>query len=338
MKRPRIIILSIIVLIIFGAVLVVLDWHEVRQVIGQADWEMTFFALLFTALSYFFMSYSYFLVNRIFGIQIKPLDIFQIGYVSVTLNNLLAFLGAAGHSLRIMLMKQKGVDAEQTLAASIFHSHFHNLIMFCLLPVGIIYLIVHHSVTGSSVEGLGVTAGILLIFVVIGTSIVFSRTFRLAILSVINKLILLIIRKNIETSLASFDNSMRLGVAAILKRPIMIAPVLSLMIVDWSSSLAALWFCFYALGESLLLGVLIAGFAVGITVGNISMIPGGLGVQEASMAGVYSLLGVSFNVAALAAILFRVVMDFIPFLISLLFYRHLLQQSIGGLDARGKTG
>jgi uncharacterized membrane protein YbhN (UPF0104 family) len=57
---------------------------------------------------------------------------------------------------------------------------------------------------------------------------------------------------------------------------------------------------------------------------HLFMVPGGFGVQEASMAGIYALLGVSFEMAVLASILFRVVYDFTPFLISLFFYRHLL--------------
>jgi uncharacterized membrane protein YbhN (UPF0104 family) len=54
------------------------------------------------------------------------------------------------------------------------------------------------------------------------------------------------------------------------------------------------------------------------------MVPGGFGVQETSMAGIYALLGVSFERALLAAILFRVIVDFIPFFISLVIYRRLL--------------
>ena len=74
------------------------------------------------------------------------------------------------------------------------------------------------------------------------------------------------------------------------------------------------------------MGVLITGFAVGITVGVLSLVPGGLGVQELSMAGIYSLLGVPFAQAVLVASLFRVVYYFIPFVMSLSFYRRLLRE------------
>jgi uncharacterized membrane protein YbhN (UPF0104 family) len=47
------------------------------------------------------------------------------------------------------------------------------------------------------------------------------------------------------------------------------------------------------------------------------MIPGGLGIQEGSMAGIFSLLGTPFEQAILASILFRVIYYIFPYLISL---------------------
>jgi uncharacterized membrane protein YbhN (UPF0104 family) len=45
------------------------------------------------------------------------------------------------------------------------------------------------------------------------------------------------------------------------------------------------------------------------------------------MAGIYALLGVPISSAVLAAILFRIVYYFLPFLASLGFYRRLLRES-----------
>ncbi|MGB3681320.1 MAG: flippase-like domain-containing protein, partial [Rubrobacteraceae bacterium] len=98
---------------------------------------------------------------------------------------------------------------------------------------------------------------------------------------------------------------------------------------DWGASIATLWFCFAALGQPVSPGILIAGFAVGVTVGMLSMVPGGLGVQEGSMAATYALFGVPLGQAALAAVLFRLVYYIVPFLVSLAFYRRLLRE-VGG--------
>jgi uncharacterized protein (TIRG00374 family) len=98
------------------------------------------------------------------------------------------------------------------------------------------------------------------------------------------------------------------------------------MLANLVFTLASLWFCFDAIGNPLGLGVLVTGFVIGISAGTLSMVPGGLGVQEASMAGMYALFGVPFAQAVLASVLFRVVYDFVPFLASLAVYRSLLRQ------------
>jgi uncharacterized protein (TIRG00374 family) len=102
--------------------------------------------------------------------------------------------------------------------------------------------------------------------------------------------------------------------------------LVGLTVADRTCSVAALWFCFDALGDPISLGVLLTGFSMGVTAGVLSMVPGGLGVQEGSMASVYALLGVSLQQAALAAILFRVVYYLIPYLASLGLYWRLLRQ------------
>jgi len=229
-KGQRAIILGIIIVVLLGVLLVALDWHNVRQLAGKANWKLSLFALLFVAITYLCLSYGFVVVNRVFGIRMKQRELFQIGYVSTTLNNVLAFLGAAGHSLRVMVMQRKGIKPEQALAASVFHSHLHNLVMFCLLPIGIIYMLIHHSVSGTSAVGLGLATGVLLLLVVVATVIVFVGSFRLVVLRMLNRVFHLVTRKSFESSLSTFDKSMTLGVAAIKNRPLVLVPVLALVL------------------------------------------------------------------------------------------------------------
>jgi len=100
-----------------------------------------------------------------------------------------------------------------------------------------------------------------------------------------------------------------------------------LIIGDVAAMIAGLSFCFKALGIPVHLGVLITGFNFGITLTVISFIPGDLGVQEASIAGVLAIFGVPFSQGVLAAILFRVLYYFVPFIFSLGFYWSLLKET-----------
>ncbi|HAI08542.1 MAG: hypothetical protein CL702_07565 [Chloroflexi bacterium] len=75
-------------------------------------------------------------------------------------------------------------------------------------------------------------------------------------------------------------------------------------------------------------GVVVTGFAVGVAAGVMSMVPGGLGVQEGSMAGAYHLLGVPLEQGVLVSFLFRLVYYMVPFGVSLLFYRNVLRERV----------
>ena len=74
--------------------------------------------------------------------------------------------------------------------------------------------------------------------------------------------------------------------------------------------------------------MVVTGFAVGVAAGVMSMVPGGLGVQEGSMAGAYHLLGVPLEQGVLVSFLFRLVYYMVPFGVSLLFYRNVLRARV----------
>ena len=74
--------------------------------------------------------------------------------------------------------------------------------------------------------------------------------------------------------------------------------------------------------------MLLAGYGIGLAIGMVSLIPGGLGVQEGSMAGVYAFLGIPLSDAVAVATLFRAVHFFVPFLASLILYREMVRRGV----------
>lgn len=144
-------------------------------------------------------------------------------------------------------------------------------------------------------------------------------------LSLLIGFILVYLSFHLYQALLRFEETMTRGVSLVGKRPAVLTLLLFLALADWASTVFALWFCFYTLWHAISIGNLITGFSLGITAGFVSFIPGGLGVQEGSMAGLYALLGEPLETAILAAILFRMIYYFLPFFISLGFYRRLLQ-------------
>jgi uncharacterized protein (TIRG00374 family) len=322
--------LGIILLIVtVGAVVVILDWHQVVQVLGRADWKLILPALLFTAISYSCLSYTFVLVNRAFGICVSRRDLFEISLVTVIINHLLTTGGAAGFGMRLLMLRQRGAEVQDITAASLFHIYLDGLGMLALLPMGLAYLLLNRPFSPTTTIAIWVVVGLLTAFFLLASALVLIPSLRAWVLRTASKLVHSILHRDIGSSIGEFDTSMTQGVAAIRQQPLLAVWLVVLTIFDWTASMAALWFCFDALGDPIAFEVLAAGFTIGLTAGALSMVPGGLGVQEGSMAGIYALLGAPFQQAILAAVLFRVVYYLIPYVISLGFYGRLLRHAGG---------
>jgi uncharacterized protein (TIRG00374 family) len=327
--RPGIQRLAIVVVALFviaGIVLVALDWREMRSLLGQASWPWLLPALLFTSASYACLSYSSVIVFRSFGIDLGMAELLRIGFVANAVTFLLNVGGVTGVSLQFVLMKRRGLPAEDILAASFFQLYFSGLMLVVLLPAGLFSLRV--SSPSESSLWLAVAAGVLTLLLVVATLIVFYAPLRSFFFRLLQGPFRFVTRRTGDSELKAFETTLARGVSLMRLHPRVLVTLLGLAIADWASTVAALWFCFYALGYAPAVGQLLTGFSLGIAAGLVSFVPGGLGVQEGSMAGIYALLGVPLGTAAVAAVLFRVVYYFIPFLVSLSFYRRLLNSPV----------
>ena len=317
----------VVLFLVAGVLVIVLDWKEMQQIIGQADWFLVAPSFLFTGLSYICLGISLAIIFQIFGIKEDFNYLARLGFVSNAASYLMNVGGATGVSLQYALLKRRGHDTENILAPSLFQLYFSGLALMVLLPVSLLYILLSRQLSLGAALGIGVSIAILMLLLILASVVVFSSRARSILLYYLGRVIHFIIRRKIDTALNDFDNAMGRGVTLIRQRPRVIWMLLLMAVGDWTGTIAALWFCFAALGTYLSAGVLITGFSLGITVGFISMVPGGLGVQEGSMVGIYTLLGVSVRTAILAAILFRIVYYFVPFLISIGFFQHLLRGS-----------
>jgi uncharacterized protein (TIRG00374 family) len=322
----RVALILVALFLIAGAVIIALDWKEMQQVIGKANWLLLAPSFFFTGLSYICLSISLAIVFRAFGIKEDFKYLLGVGFVSNVASYLMNVGGATGVSLQYVLLKRRGLATEDILAPSLFQLYFSGLTLLVLLPVSLIYILFSRQLSPGAVLGISIGAGVLVLLLLIASLVIFASLARAILLRNIGRLVHFIIRRKIDTALNDFDKSMTRGVTIIRHRPGVLVTLLLVAVGDWAGTITVLWFCFAAMGTFLGVGTLITGFSLGITAGFISMVPGGLGVQEASLVGVYTLMGVSLKTAILAAILFRIVYYFIPFLVSLGFLHKLLRE------------
>jgi uncharacterized protein (TIRG00374 family) len=325
-ERRRVAGLAAAVLIL-GALAVLADWKEVRIALEHSRFGPVSFALLFTAVSYLAIAYGFASIGKLFGLRVSRRDLVLVGFASSAMSNLVALGGAAGYSLRVSVLNRRGIPAAEVLGPSLFHSYLNTMFLVALLPVGLGILLKRHPLSPRAELEIGAVLVLLVMFLVLGALLLCLRAFRVAVLRRIEAVWRRLSRKDATRVFRELDETLTRGIAAAARRPTTLLLPVTLVVVDWAACVVAVGFCFDALGSHVTPGVLLTGFAVGVAAGLVSMIPGGLGVQEGSMAGIYALLGIPFEQALLASILFRVVYYFVPYFASLGLYRSMLRRA-----------
>jgi uncharacterized protein (TIRG00374 family) len=316
----------IVVVALIGLIFIVLDWRQIRDALMQASWTPIPYALAATAVSYTCISLNFALLSKLMGVNMRWRDLSVVGFVSIVLNHLISGGGAAGYSVRFMLMHRHGVSMREVVTISILHFLLTSLIMIVTLPVGLLYLGLNASLGQATMILLGIAALLLIVATLFALGLVFWGSMRAKVLGGLVKGTSVLFHRDVRESMERFEATVALGIQAMREHPFSMIVVMVLIVTDWAFSLMALWFCFRAFEITLLLGQAISGFVIGTVAGVASLFPGGLGIQEASMAGIFALFGISFEKAVLASILYRAVYSIAPYLVSLGLYRQILRR------------
>lgn len=323
----RVLIGAILLLGLVAGVFVTMDAERMREVLTQADWRAIPAALLFTAISYLATGYLFARISRMMGIKMGVRDLTEIGFTTAALNHVLTSGGVAGYSVRYLLMRENGVKLKDVLAASALHYYLTSLLMLAALPVAFTYLLFNASMALGVVIGLAAVTVVVSVIFIIASGLIFVRSMRTVVLDWIGRLVKTVAKQDISENLENFDFALTRAVTLLRQRPLEFALAILLVATDEVSSAIVLWFCFTALGPSVLAGEVMAGYVIGIMSGVVSLVPGGLGVQEGSITGVFSLFGTPIEQAVLAAVLFRLIFFILPYLVSFLFFGRLMRKS-----------
>jgi uncharacterized protein (TIRG00374 family) len=311
--------------VMIGLAFIVADLDQIWTALLEANWKIIPLALAATLISYTCVSFNFAQVSRLLGVDMGIKDLTIVGYVSSVINRIVLSAGAAGYSVRFMLMKGYGVTMREVVTISILHFYLTSLLMISMLPVGFIYLGLNAELGQTTTILLAIAALIVLLVATLATGLIFWRNARKKVVDTIVKAVDGIIRRNVSDPLERFDETMDAGVQAMRADRSTMVIIASLIAIDWVFSATTLWFCFRAFEVTLSPGELISGFVIGTVAGVASLFPGGLGIQEASMTGIFTLFGIPFEKAVLASILYRVIYMIIPYLLSLGFYRLVLR-------------
>lgn len=319
-----------------GWVYLALDPHQLVELLERASWRLVLLAGVCSFASYLFICLALLVIGRTLGIRRVPRGMFMlVTFTSLTLNHIVS-LGVAGYSARVLMMRRHGEAPGTVLAASLLHSYLTTLVMVGLLPVGLGAIALSAHVAPGRTAALQVATGVTFLVVVGMTLVLVWRRPRLALLSLARRAGGILPGRytdGLERALVDLDVGLATAARAVRERPLAALTPVLLTVVDWLAVLAAFWLCLESVGQPVSVEVLVAGFAVGMNVGVVSLVPGGVGVQEGSQAGVLALFGVPFGTALLAAVLFRFVYYLVPFVASLPLYYIVLRPLAEQADA-----
>ncbi len=324
-SRARLLVVFLLAVAVAGAVVAAADWGEIRGVLARAEWRWLWAALGATAISHAALGFGFALVAALFDLPVSRRFLALTAFASYAVNHLFGFAGVVGYSIRLAALKRRGIPVADVLAPSLIHSYLNNLAILVLVPVGLAALLTLRPMEGAGRAALWTAVGALILAALAAFFLLVHRGFRRRALGWVGAACRAVLRREPPASLAALDRGLTRGTEAARTHPGGFAIPVALVAVDWLASTAALGFCFAALGHPVGPGTLLTGFAIGMAAGQLSMVPGGLGVQEGSMAGIYALLGVPFDTALLASILFRAVYYFAPYLVSLALYWRLFR-------------
>jgi len=177
-NRRRAGLIAVVAIVLIGVLIAAMDTEEAMHILRHPEWRWFPLALVFTAISYLCLSGSFSRINEIFGIRLRRRDQMEIGFVAFSLNNLVSVGGLAGYSLRLFLLRRRGMAGGDIVGASLVHSYANQLMMMSLLPVGLVYILVNHPLGHTRTVELAIAASLSFLAVVLTTFLLLHASAR----------------------------------------------------------------------------------------------------------------------------------------------------------------
>lgn len=285
------------------------------------------------AASYFFIAAVLHQLLKGIGRPLRFSSVFQISLLSCTLNYLLAFAGLSGVAAKVYMLSRQGIPPSKTLSVSMVHGFLTNTVAVALIYLGFFFMYSHRNLSIKQVElAIPVLAAtFLLTWVTI--RIIVSSSFRgklwTWVLGVSKACCSRINRghwiqeEKADAFFCNFDDSMKLLMS---NNRMLLAPA-GCALLDWLFMFLCLACAFRAVHCQADPQALLVGFSVAIFAALFSFTPVGIGVMEGTMVGSFYLMGLDYDDALLAILLYRLTYYWLPLFVSLFFYRRLLSPS-----------
>ncbi len=293
-------------------------WNEVNT------WYLLL-ACLSSAAIYVCMGMSLWETLKLLGQKINLGAAISIAFVSTTVNYLVSSMGVSGFALRAHLLGKRNIPLGASVMSSIVISVLLYFVLIIIILQGSLLLVLSHNADPSQMLRNFVLVVLIAGVGAVVTGFMFNNEFRYKgirkIFLLINKVIYnlfgaLIPKNNYSAFAKQLDN----GINTIHHNKLKLTRAIAYICGDWIFTILILYLAFIAVGIKIPIGTLLAGFAVGMATTLIPILPGGLGAMEIAMTSVFSQMGIDWDSALMASLIYRVVYYIIPGIISVFVY------------------
>lgn len=251
----------------------------------------------------------------------------QIALLSCTMNYLMAVGGLSGVAAKVYLLSREKIPPSNTLSISMVHGFLTNTVAVVFIYLGFFFLYSNYQMNARQME-LGVFI-LLIAFALtwLTIQILVHEAFRKRLWRWIMTSIEVLSKRmhrprwlqhdKAEGFFENFNDSMNLLVK---NGRVLIVPA-GYALLDWLLMFLCLKCSFLAARYPIDNSTLLVGFSVGIFATLFSLTPASIGLMEGSMAGSFYLMGLDYDRALLATLIYRVGYYVIPIVASLFFYK-----------------
>jgi len=278
-----------------------------------------------SATIYFFMGMSLWETLKLLGHRINIGAAISIAFVSTTVNYLISTMGASGFALRAHLLGKRNIPLGASVMSSIVITVLLYFVLIIIILQGTLLLLFSHNAAPGQMLKNFILVVVIAAIGALVTAFMFNNEFRYKgirkIFMLINKVIYnlfgaLIPKNNYSAFAKQLDN----GINTIHNNKLKLTRAIVYICGDWIFTILILYLAFLAVGIRIPIGTLLAGFAIGMATTLIPILPGGLGAMEIAMTSVFSQMGIDWDSALMASLIYRVVYYIIPGIISVFVY------------------
>lgn len=291
----------------------------------QVQTKYLFLSVGSAIMIYVAMGLSLYEVLRIMGRRINKGAAIGIALVSTTVNYIVSSLGVSGFALRAHLLNRRRVPFGTCVTASIVITVLLYFVLAIIILQGSVLMFFNSSATTMQLmQNLALIVVMCAVCAAV-TAFLFNDELRSRwlrhIFRLLNKLVFHVFRALIpKGKYDDFMDQLDEGIDLIHKKKKKMTLTIIYVCADWLFTILVLYFAFRAVSIDISAGVLVAGFAVGMVTTLIPLLPSGLGAMELAMTAVYSQMGIDWDAALMATLIYRVVYYILPGIVSIFIY------------------